>query len=96
MWELRRLTTLRAFMGCYRDSFTLYLLLQLDPHSPVLLLLTVNYYLTFFIAFTFQRFFTTHGNASIEPCSPVKNVVYICYLYTPDDGRMTETYSVDY
>jgi hypothetical protein len=26
MWEPRRLTTLRAFMACYRDSFTFYLL----------------------------------------------------------------------
>jgi hypothetical protein len=37
--------------------------------------------------------FMTHGNGSIEPCSPVRNVVYICYLYTPDDHR-TETCSM--
>jgi hypothetical protein len=38
--------------------------------------------------------FTAHGSGSIELYIPVRNVVYICYLYTPDDGRGAETCSV--
>jgi hypothetical protein len=30
MWEPRRLTTLRAFTVCYRDSFTFFYLYALD------------------------------------------------------------------
>jgi hypothetical protein len=37
---------------------------------------------------------TTHGDGSIELCSPVKNVVYICYLYTLGDDQKTKVCSV--
>jgi hypothetical protein len=42
MWEPRRLTTLWAFMACYRDSFTFTCYKHSLLHQPGLLLLLLN------------------------------------------------------